>query len=308
MIKSLSKWLLMGTLLTGMAACGNEDGDSSAQAGTENTEWPEEITLVQMPNENNPQAASMHTQLSEHLEEELGIELVEHEGGSYAVGIEAMASENIDIMVATPMSFYQAQQKADAELLVTPQAENAPDYFTSFITQADNDEINSLEDLEGTNFAFVNAASSSGYLYPKGTLVQELELDPDRIEESGYFFENVAFSESHPNSIMGVAMGDYEAAAVGQLDMMIETGNIDADDIKVIGRTDDIPDPSYIIRGNLPEDLKEALRDAFVSFEDEEYFEAVHGSPDTRFIAAESDYYGPAMEMLEAINALEEEE
>lgn len=307
MIKKLSKWFLMVGLVATLAACGGEGNASSSSSDGENEDWPEEIALVQMPNENNPNAASMHSQLRDHLSEELGIEVVEHQGGSYAVGIEAMASGNIDIMVATPMSYYQAQQKAGAELLVTPQAEDAPDYYTSFITQADNEDINSIEDLEGTNFAFVNAASSSGYLYPKATLVQELDLDPDRVEESGYFFENVTFSESHPNSIMGVAMGDYEAAAVGQLDMMIEAGNVEEDEIKVIGRTQDIPDASYIVRGDLPDDLKDALRDAFVSFEDEEYFEAVHNTPNTRFVATEPDYYDPAIEMLEAINALEEE-
>ena len=305
MTKRLSKGFMLIGLILLLAACGDE-GEASSSA---NDSWPEEIALVQMPNEDNPNAASMHTQLREHLSEELGIEVVEYEGGSYAVGIEAMASENIDIMLASPMSYYQAKKKAGAELLVTPQADTGMEYYTAFITQADNDEINSIEDLEGKNFAFVNAASSSGYLYPKGTLVQELDLDPDKMEQSGYFFENVTFSESHANSMMGVAMGDFDAAAVavGQLDMMIEAGNIKEEDIKIIGRTQDIPDPSYIIRGNLPEDLKEALQEAFLSFEDEAYFEALHDTPDARFIATEPDYYDPTIEMLEAINALEEE-
>ena len=307
MIKKLLKGFMIIGMIALLAACGSE-GEASTSEG-ENNAWPEEIALVQMPNEDNPNAASMHSQLREHLSEELGIEVVEYEGGSYAIGIEAMASENIDIMLATPMSFYQAQKKAGAELLVTPQAESGMEYYTAFITQGDNNEINRIEDLEGTNFAFVNAASSSGYLYPKGTLVQELDLEPNKIEESGYFFENVTFSESHANSLMGIAMGDFEAAAVSarQIDNMIEAGNIEEGDVKVIGRTQDIPDPSYIIRGDLPEDFKEAIKEAFISFDDDAYFEAIHGTPDARFNATEADYYDPTIEMLEAINALEEE-
>lgn len=291
-----------------LAACADEGKASSGKG--ENGDWPEEIALVQMPNEENPNAASMHSQLREHLEKELGIDVVEHQGGSYAIGIEAMASGNIDIMLATPMSFYQAQQMANAELLAKAESEKGNEYYTAFITQADNDDINNLEDLEGKNFAFVNAASSSGYLYPKGTLVQELDLDPNLIEQSGYFFKNVTFSESHDNSMMGVAMGDFEAAAVtagNYYTMMLEALGIDEDDIKVIGRTQDIPDPSYIIRGDLPEDFKRAVQDAFVSFDDDEYFEAIHGSPDFRFAPTDSDYYEDTIEMLEAINALEEE-
>ncbi|WP_226529374.1 phosphate/phosphite/phosphonate ABC transporter substrate-binding protein [Metabacillus niabensis] len=310
MKKKLSKLLLTVGLISTLAACGNgASSSSSASADTENIGWPEELTLVQMPNENNPNAASMHTSLREHLSEELGIEVKEFEGGSYAVGIEALASGNLDIMLASPMSYYQADKKAGAELLVTPQVEGL-EYYTAFITQKDNEEINNMEDLKGKNFAFVNAASSSGYLYPKGTLVQEFDLDPDLVEQSGYFFENVTFSESHPNSAMGVKMGDYDAAAVakGALDSMIEAGAVSEDDFKIIGQTDDIPDASYIVREDLPVDFKEALRDAFISFDDEKYFEAVHNDPNARFVATEQDYYDPTIEMLDAINALEDEE
>lgn len=103
-------------------------------------------------------------------------------------------------------------------------------------------------------------------------------------------------------------MGDFEAAAVaaGVIDGMIAAGTIKEGDIKEIGRTQDIPDASYIVRGDLPEDFKEALRDAFVSFENEEYFEAIHQDPKTRFVAVEQDYYDPSIEMLKAINAMEE--
>ncbi|MBP3952276.1 phosphate/phosphite/phosphonate ABC transporter substrate-binding protein [Bacillus suaedae] len=310
MMIKLSKIFLTVGLVSALAACGNgESASTSTSADTANNEWPEELALVQMPNENNPNAASMHTELREHLAKELGVEVKEYEGGSYAVGIEALASGNLDIMLASPMSYYQAKRVAGAELLVTPQIADY-EYYTAFITKGDNEKINSMDDLKGKNFAFVNAASSSGYLYPKGSLVQEFDLDPDLVEQSGYFFENVTFSESQPNSVMGVVMGDFDAAAVavGVLDMMVEAGSLKEDDFKIVGRTQNIPDASYIIREDLPEDFKTALRDAFLSFENEEYFEAVHNDPSARFVATEPDYYDPTIEMLEAINALEEEE
>ncbi|WP_117168503.1 phosphate/phosphite/phosphonate ABC transporter substrate-binding protein [Paraliobacillus sediminis] len=301
------KIMLPLLLVIVLAACGSTKGATPTDDG--DNEWPETVTLVQMPDENNPtEAASLHSSLKEHLSEELGVEVNEYDGGSYAIGIEAMAAGNLDVMLGSPMSYYQAKQKAGAELLVTPKLPGESNYYTAFITQTDNEEINSLEDLKGTNFAFVNAASSSGYLYPKGTLVQELDLDPDKIEQSGYFFENIVFSEGHPNSLMGVAMGDFEAAAVAYsvIEMMGESGNFNPDDIKVIGRTQDIPEASYIVRGDLPEDFKQALQDAFVSFEDESYFEALHGDAQARFEATEDGYYDSALEILDTINALED--
>ena len=304
-MNKFSKFFLTVGIVSTLAACGNE----SSSTQSENSERPEEISIVQMPNENNPNTASMHTQLREHLSEELGIEVKEYDGGSYAVGIEALSSGNLDVMLVTPMSYYQAKQKAGAEILASPQSEGY-EYYTAFITQGDNKEINDMKDIKGTNFAFVNPASSSGYLYPKGTLVQEFDLDPDLVEQSGYFFENVTYSESHSNSVMGVVMGDYEVAAVaiGQLKGMIDSGTIKEDDVKILGRTQDIPDQSYVVRGDLPDEFKKELRDAYLSFENEEYFETIYQDPATRFVDVGQEFYDETIKMLDAINALEEEE
>ncbi|PAF33906.1 hypothetical protein CHH69_18740, partial [Terribacillus saccharophilus] len=62
MMKKLSKLFLTVGIVSTLAACGNE-ASSTSSADTENKGWPEELTLVQMPNENNPNAASMHTTL-----------------------------------------------------------------------------------------------------------------------------------------------------------------------------------------------------------------------------------------------------
>lgn len=288
----------MSTLVLGLAACGNAEADTEASANG----WPEEITIVQYPNENNPNTPSMHESFREHLETELGIEVNELTAqGSYATGIEAMASDEVDVMLVTPQSFNQAKEKADAELIATNSSD--ADYYSMFVTQADNAEINELADLEDSNFAFVDASSSSGYMYPKATLVHELGLDPAKIEQTDYFFENVIYSGSHDNSAIGVGMGDYEAAAItssalGRLD---QAGVVDKEDFKVIGRSPDIPNPSYVVRGNLPEDFKTAIQDAFLSFEDPEYFEALHNDAESSFVEIDDSYYAETIEVLDSL-------
>ncbi|UUX32745.1 phosphate/phosphite/phosphonate ABC transporter substrate-binding protein [Fundicoccus culcitae] len=272
-------------------------------AAQDHADWPEEITIVQVPDESNPNTPSLHTQFREHLAEELGIKVNEVTSGtSYAVGIEALASGQIDILLVSPQSYAQSSEKANAELFATNSSDS--DYYTVFITQSDNDEINSLEDLEGKSFAFVDAASSSGYVYPKATLLMELGLENERIEQSGYFFENVVFSGGHDNSVVGVSMGDYDAAAVAAqiIAGLTEAGVIEEDSIKVIGRSVDIPNPSFVIRGDLPEDFKQAVQDAFLSFDNGEYFEALYGDAETRFVAIDETYYAPTLEILDLVN------
>ncbi len=153
--------------------------------------------------------------LRQTLEEKLGCTVNIFDSTEYAVGITALAEGNLDVLLVSPMSYYQASLQAEIEPLVTySSAPGSAVYKSVFITRADNEEINTMEDLEGKTFAFVDQASSSGYLYPKYTLVESLDLDVDSLENAGYFFNSVIFSGSHVNSIIAVLNGSVDAAAV----------------------------------------------------------------------------------------------
>ncbi|MEG0549398.1 MAG: phosphate/phosphite/phosphonate ABC transporter substrate-binding protein, partial [Coprobacillus sp.] len=212
-----------------------------------------------------------------------------------------MANKKVDVMLVSPMSYFQAKERANAELLVsTP---TAADYKTAFITKADRSDINSISDLKGKTFAFVDQSSSSGYLYPKAKLVKDLSLDTDKLESSGYFFNTVAFSGGHPTSLTGVMMGDYDGAAVAKsvITQMVKANQLKESDIKVIGETDVIPNPCYVARGDLPADLKAKIKEFFLTYSDESYFEAVHSSKDIRFVEVSEKELNPAKEMLDLL-------
>lgn len=279
---------------------------SPSGAAADRTGWPESITVVQMPNENNPNAGQKHEEFSRAMSEYLGVEVKEMEGTDYSVGTEGMAGGNIDVMLVSPMSYYQAKERAGAELLVsTPTAE---DYHTIFITRADNGGINTLEDLRGKSFAFVDQASSSGYMYPKAKLVMDLNLDPSLVENSGYFFSTVAFAGQHQSVAIGVSMGDYDAGAVAAsvVSQMDQAGALDASALKVIDQTDTIPNPAYVVRGSLPQTLKDEIKAFFLQFDDESYFEAVHGDKDIRFVDVTEDDYQMIYDTLKILGIDEE--
>jgi phosphonate transport system substrate-binding protein len=282
-----------------LTAC-SAKSPAAPSAGQANSGWPEKITIVQIPNENNPDSGKAHEGFRAGLEAALGIRVEELEGAEYAVGIEAMKAGNLDVLTVTPMSYYQAKRVADAEPLVTTATMGEDPYKTVFITKNDRDDINSIEDLRGTSFAFVDPASSSGYMYPKAHLITKLGLDSDRLEQPDYFFKTVTYSGKHDSSLIGVGMGDYETAAVayqviGQLDA---AGVIDRDDYKIVGETEVIPNACYVIRPDLPQDLKDAILDYYLAYDDAEYFEMFYQSPDVRFIRAKDSDYAVVDEMV----------
>ncbi|MFV0467039.1 MAG: phosphate/phosphite/phosphonate ABC transporter substrate-binding protein [Lachnospiraceae bacterium] len=235
--------------------------------------------------------AEVNEDLRQALEEELGMTVKLYESTEYSVGITALAEGNIDVLLVSPMSYYQASLQADIEPLVTySSAPGTAVYKSVFITAADNEEINSLEDLEGKTFAFVDQASSSGYLYPKYTLVDTLGLDAATLENAGTYFESVTFSGSHQNSIISVLNGGVDAAPVayGVLDYipsLLEGKTVE--DVKIVGETAVIPNPLFVVRTDLEEDIREQLRQAYLSYDNSTYFEVIFGNSEVRFTEAD---------------------
>ena len=266
-------------------------------------EWPDKLTVVTMPDENNPDAGAKNENFVKAMSEYLEMPVEQLEGGDYAVGIEAMKNKKLDVLLVSPMSYFQAKKKVAIEPLVTTATLGSEPYKTVFITQKDNDKINELKDLKGTNFAFVDPASSSGYMFPKYTLVKELNLEAAKVEEPNYFFKTVAYSGKHDASLMGVSKGDYEAAAVsGQvISMMDAAGLVDQDEIKIIGETEEIPNPSYVVRSELPEDLKAKIKEFYLQYEDETYFETLYKDKSVRFEEAKESDYDVVKNMLETL-------
>lgn len=290
--------LCIGTVLF-MSGCTN-----SSASDTQKEELTR-LTIAQMPDEGNENAGTKNEAFRSALAEELGIDVEEMEGTEYSVGIEAMKAGKLDVMLVSPMSYYQAKQVADIEPLVTTTTtENTIPYTTQFIVSGTNDDISELKDLKGETFAFVDPSSSSGYMFPKAKLINDLSLDTDQLENPGYYFESVAYSGSHDSSVMGVVNGDYAGAAVaGQVIEKMVSGNvIDKDAVKVIAETDVIPSACYIMRADLPEETKQQLKDFYTSYTDSEYFASFYGDKAVRFVEAKDTDYAIIDDMVQTLH------
>lgn len=274
-------------------------GCSSGNSGTAENGWPETFVVTTSVDENNPDADAMNDQFGEDLSEYLGIPVEVYSASDYTMIVEGMAAGNVNASLVSPMSYFHVKERTNIELVAS--AKMAAEYRSAFITQGDNDEINSLEDLEGHSFAFVDQASSSGYLYPKATLCRDLDLDPDQLENSDYFFSTVAFSGNHQTSLMGVAMGDYDAACVAEsiVAMMEQAGQLEEGALKIIGTTDDIPNPAYVINADLPQDLKDKFKEFLMTYDNADFFEVALGSADMRFGETSEEDFQPAKDVID---------
>ena len=81
--------------------------------------------------------------------------------------------------------------------------DDEPGYQSYGITQADNDEINGIEDFAGKNVCFVDPGSTSGFLYPSAGLL-DAGIDPETDVTP-------VFAGGHDASVISVKNGDCDA-------------------------------------------------------------------------------------------------
>lgn len=249
--------LAIGFLL--LTGCSASESQSVNEKG-----WPPTIYLGSLPMEDGEMGRGGN-RFAEDLSQHLGIDVELFEGEDYNTMIEAMRSGKIDLTIYGPFGYIIAVERSEAQLLA--QLSSGPGTYSVsvFIVPADS-EAESIKDLQGKTFLFADPASTTGHLFPRAKLMKELNLGKDEVLN---YFSNVSFSGGHDKSILAIANGDADGAAVcGQcIEMIAGAGVVDASKIKIIGESDPIPGGGALAyRKGLPEDLAMAIKEYALSY------------------------------------------
>ncbi|WP_067725122.1 phosphate/phosphite/phosphonate ABC transporter substrate-binding protein [Oceanobacillus damuensis] len=265
-VKNLVFFAAMLVMILVLVACGaeatsNEESDEEAASGN----WPEKLVFTPIPLEDQQELTNRYEPFAEYLEEVLDIPVEIYPATNYAATVEAMRNGHTDLGYFGPFAYIHAESRANAEAFAggITEPDEEPTYESYFITLEDSG-IESIEDLEGASFLWADPTSASGHLFPKAHLVNELGIEVDKVDD---MFGEVAFSGNHEASMLSVLNGNVSAAAVYDVTYnMILRENADhpnIDNLVIIEKTDPIPLPPFTVRGDLPEDLKETIKDAF---------------------------------------------
>jgi len=281
--KTLQTVAFMAILL--LSAC-TENGTSNTQTQEGQIE---RLYIAHVLDESTENTAAANEWLRGALEAYLGIEVVHMSEVSHTVGIEALRSGHLDIMFASAFTALNAQDVVDIEIAGTLTHSIVNPLTTLFITN--NDDIKTLDDLRGHTFAFVSPTSSSGYFFPANYLTQKFDLTGTLITQPGHFFSATSFSGSQESSIVGTTLGDFDAAAVLATVFagVLESGIIGPDEIRIIGETPPGPDSSYIMRAELPREIKDQIQSFFQNLDNETYFLDAWGFKELRYVEGNYD-------------------
>ena len=216
---------------------------------------PTELRVGLIPSEDAQAMMRASQQVMEQLSAKTGLKVRPFVANDYNGVIEALRSGKLDVAYLGPFSYVLASQLAQAEAFAIPVAKKSgKSSYQSLIISKKDKGLTSVAALQGKTFAFVDPSSASGHLFPKAGLKGD-GVDTDK------YFSRVIFSGSHDASIMAVANGKVDAAAVADpiFQTAIAKGHVKAEDFQIIWRSQPIPESPMAWRKNLDEATKKKV-------------------------------------------------
>jgi phosphonate transport system substrate-binding protein len=290
--------LAMGLVLAACQAGASPSVESSAAASASVDEfaaWPDKLVMGFVPSREaetlvdniDALTVALASALSEQAGREITVEGVVP--SDYTGLVTAMETDQAQIGAFGPFSLLQARDRAGAEIILQSERFGSATYHTQFFTNqpdkycddkpvvidaetgwrncngtADADQGPVAEDkvatiAKGTKVSFVEQASASGYIFPATIFLNngiDPETDIDPIFAGGHDASVIAVCEGQAE--VGVSFDDARGAAETTCDL--------AANVVVFAYGPEIPNDGWAVAGDLPDNLKEAIKQALLDY------------------------------------------
>jgi len=210
-------------------------------------------------------------QMMKFLEEKTGYFFKSAVPANYITVVEAFGSDRADVAIMNSFGFILANTKYGAKAYLKVLRFGKPTYKGQIIAHVDS-KIEKIEDLNGKRFAFTDASSTSGYLYPTKIL-----------SDHGVKLANSMFAMKHDNVVTMIYQKQVDAGATfysepkanGEINdarARVKTQFPDVEQkIKIIALTNDIPNDPVVFNKNMKPDMYNKIIVALKEYAATEY-------------------------------------
>ncbi|MBD3765079.1 MAG: phosphonate ABC transporter substrate-binding protein [Rhodobacterales bacterium] len=233
-------------------------------------DWKSDYRIVRfgiLSGENESDRIARYTPFEKYLETALGVDVEIFTAGNYDGVIQALAANQIEFAFLGSPAYAAAYTATDggvAPLLTSQQNDGSTGYYSVVVVRCDSG-YKTIDDLKGKILAFADPDSTSGYNVPYYNLVQQGCVPEE-------FFAAVPFSGSHEAGVVGVANGQFDAAAtyinndVNGIPQRMETkGMIQQGEICRIWQSPEITSGPFTARADLPQGLIDDMKAAVMA-------------------------------------------
>jgi phosphonate transport system substrate-binding protein len=176
----------------------------------------------------------------------------------------ALANKQADIAWMGPWGYVLANNEGGAEAIATVKYNGKPTYHAIIVARADQKIERWPQDAKGLRISFADAGSTSGWLVPTHWFKTQ-GIDPKT-------FFKYRDGASHAAQVISVVSEQTDLATDfdRNLNSHIERGSVKADQVKVVWRSDPLPNDALATRRDLDPALVRKVQDIVLAISEEQ--------------------------------------
>ncbi len=212
--------------------------------------------------------------------------------------IENFVSNRLDGAFFGSFTGALAQRKLHVEAVARPEYPDGTSTYHGLILVRKDSGITGVEDMRGKRFAFVDKATTAGYLLPLYYFKTHGIDDPNTLLKETYF------AGTHEGVILDVLERKAEIGAAKNTMFSALASNDPriSEELSILTRSPDVPENALCVRADLDESLKNELRIALLTMhQDKRGEEILRNFGVARFIDTTEADYNVVFEYAETI-------
>lgn len=227
----------------------------------------QKITLAIVTNISSSVNDNTFNKLKEYLSQQTGAEIVLIKPQKTLDLVGMLKEGKVDVAIMNTFGYILAQETNNVEplLMIGDKNQKPITYQSCIIVNPDSlGQMKNIEDIRRLShhidFMFVNSGSTSGHLVPR------LYMAKEKINPAEMFFNNIVFGGTHQKTVLAIKEGKALAGACSydELQEMIQAKAVEKDDVRIIWISEPIYNSPVIVKKDLPNELKYAIKQAFI--------------------------------------------
>jgi len=217
---------------------------------------PSRILIGLIPEMNVFQQMQRFQPLAQYIQKNTGIEVHLTILSRYGNIIQKFRSVGMDGAFFGSFTGAMAIEKLGVVPLVRPVNPDGESTYYGIIFARNDSGINTVADMKGKRFAFVERATTAGYIFPMA------ELRENGVFDLKAFFSETFFSGSHDATVLEVfnRQADVGAAKNTVYDRVLKNRPDIAQNLKVLFTSDRVPSNGLCLRPDIDPAIRDSLK------------------------------------------------
>jgi phosphonate transport system substrate-binding protein len=254
----------------------------------------EELIIGLIPEQNVFKQMERYKPIGKYIEKKLGMEVRFIILSRYGNILNSFTKEKMDGAFWGSFTGALAIKQLGVQPIARPEWPDGTSTYHGYIFVRKDSGIRSVEDMKGKSIAFVEKATTAGYIFPLAYLKE------NGVNDIETYFKEYFFAGSHDSAVHAVYKGkaDIGCAKNTIFNLVVDNDPNMKNDLLILESSPVVPSNGLGLRSDLDPAIKRKLQDALLGMhKDPEGKEALEQYGAARFIKTTKEDYAPIFDL-----------